>query len=475
MTYIKKDIKKLIGIMDNKFTVDKNLKIWVRNNISLNHNLIIKSKNGCFCTNCKKIFYSNVNINDYICCPKCKNKFLVKSIKLKKYIFKEDFRVLEYIDDYFIMRGFEILSYYENKQFKHSITEYQRLVISKEKTYLLLSNKFKIFLSSISINHIDKQTSWRLYNNYYYSNWYWAGGLIYFNNLNKDIINTNYYYFDLVNTLKNYKDNIVFLLMKILKNPISYELLIKLNLINLAYDCDKFMVKGSFEKRFGVPKDYLPFMIKYNINYQELNVLRKIKRKNIKIIRKLCCLNNFDILNDNLNIIKALDNGLNKYNEDIYKDYLEFAKKLKLNMKDKKILYPNNILEAHDKLLKQIENFENKEMIINIKNRYEELKNNIYKNDKYIIYPVKSYTDLINESKNQNNCVRTYNFKYANKEVDLYFMRLLSNINKSLVTIEVRNNIVVQSKIKNNQNPTKEQLVFIKKWENEILKRINST
>ena len=48
MTYIRKDIKKLICTMDNKFKIDTNLKKWVKNNISLNHNLIIKSKNGLF-------------------------------------------------------------------------------------------------------------------------------------------------------------------------------------------------------------------------------------------------------------------------------------------------------------------------------------------------------------------------------------------------------------------------------------------
>ena len=69
----------------------------------------------------------------------------------------------------------------------------------------------------------------------------------------------------------------------------------------------------------------------------------------------------------------------------------------------------------------------------------------------------------------QNNCVRSYNYRYANKEIDLYFMRLVSNMNKSLVTIEVKDNKVVQSRIKNNHNPNKEQLSFIKKWEKKFL------
>lgn len=138
-------------------------------------------------------------------------------------------------------------------------------------------------------------------------------------------------------------------------------------------------------------------------------------------------------------------------------------------MKDKQTLYPKDIIKAHDKLLKQVKNIEDKEMIENIIKRYEELKDKTYKNKKYIIYPAPSYSDLLLESKMQNNCVRSYNFRYANHEVDLYFMRLVSNMSKSLVTIEVRDNKVVQSRIKNNRLPSMEQLSFIKTWENKFL------
>lgn len=469
MSYIKKDIRKLITSMDNQFTFDNSLKNWVKTNIYTHHNLIIKIKNKYYCTNCHKKFNASATIGGYIICPKCNNKLLVRFNTLKNYRFRDDFRVLEFIDGYFILRGFEVLSYYNNFKFKHHISEYQRLVIDKKSTYLLLSNKYTMFLGNCSVNHYSKHTSWRLHDSYY-KKWYWSKGTIYFYNVENRTNNTPYYYCSLLSTLSNYnEDNIVELLQKILNNPTSYELLMKLNLTNLAKECDKFNIKGSFEKRFGVPKTYLPFMIKHNITYKELNALKIIRRKNIKIIRKLSTLTCFDDLIDRLDILKALDNGLNKDNEDIYRDYLDFAEQLKLNMKDKQILYPSNIKEAHDTLLKQIEDIKNKEMIENVEKRYIELKNNIYKDNKYIVYPVPSYADLLMESSMQNNCVRTYNMKYANHEVDLYFMRLLSNTDKSLVTIEVRDNIVVQSRIKNNRLPNKEQLSFIKNWETNIL------
>ena len=50
-------------------------------------------------------------------------------------------------------------------------------------------------------------------------------------------------------------------------------------------------------------------------------------------------------------------------------------------------------------------------------------------------------------------------------------MRLLSDKDKSLVTVEVRDNKVVQQRIKNNMDTTNEQKKFLKKWEKEKLGR----
>lgn len=51
-------------------------------------------------------------------------------------------------------------------------------------------------------------------------------------------------------------------------------------------------------------------------------------------------------------------------------------------------------------------------------------------------------------------------------------MRDINQPKKSLVTIEVKNNKVVQSKIKNNAEPNKKQLAFINKWEQKVLKGV---
>ena len=153
-----------------------------------------------------------------------------------------------------------------------------------------------------------------------------------------------------------------------------------------------------------------------------------------------------------------------------YLDYLKFAKELGFDIKDKKYLYPKNLKKKHDEYMQQIETNKNKKTDRKIKSKYKKLLKNKYENKKYIIIPASSISALVDESKQQNNCVRTYAERIAKNECDIYFMRNAKKPDKSLVTVEVRHNKVVQSRIKNNKCPTDQQLQFLKSWEQNILK-----
>lgn len=50
-------------------------------------------------------------------------------------------------------------------------------------------------------------------------------------------------------------------------------------------------------------------------------------------------------------------------------------------------------------------------------------------------------------------------------------MRNIKKQDKSLVTVEVKNNRVVQSRIKNNKDPNKKQFKFLEKWEQKVLRK----
>lgn len=136
----------------------------------------------------------------------------------------------------------------------------------------------------------------------------------------------------------------------------------------------------------------------------------------------------------------------------------------------KKKLLPANFSEAHDISMKKVKIAENKLLDEKIKQRYEELKRNNYKDNKFCIRPAKTLNDMKDESNQQNNCVYSnYSEKYANGITDIYFLRKLKNPDKSLVTVEVLDGKVRQKYEKRNTAINKEEKEFLNLWEKNIL------
>ena len=245
-----------------------------------------------------------------------------------------------------------------------------------------------------------------------------------------------------------------------------------MKLYNLAIRADKFTTGKTFQEVFGVPKTFYNFMKKHNITYEQLKVLRVLQKEDIKLINKLVGFSCLKELSRFVNIEKAYYKVLkcnNSYYEEEYLDYLSACYQMDYDMKDSKILYPSNLQKEHDKIMKLLEVVRNEANDRLIKERATILKDNVYSNKKYIVFPANSIESLVDESKQMNNCVKTYAEKFALGDCDLYFMRELDRQNKSLVTVEVRNGVVVQSRAKNNSLPNEEQQKFLDIWQKKIL------
>lgn len=93
---------------------------------------------------------------------------------------------------------------------------------------------------------------------------------------------------------------------------------------------------------------------------------------------------------------------------------------------------------------------------------------NIYEDDNFIIIPAKDIQSFIEESRQMNNCVRTYTNRVANGECQIYFMRKKEDINKSFITIEVKDTNVVQARMKNNKDVSKKYQPIIDKFEKNL-------
>lgn len=473
--YIKVKDRVFFQELDNNLTLPNEWKQFISER-SAQNKLIIKDKKQCKCTNCHKAFKNKVKANDYCKCPNCQNIYLVKTNRLKYYDFKDELAILERYRDYYIVRMFRFETIYQNGQFKNRYYEYARRIYN-DQFYLvdeIINDNVVGTTGGMYITYRkDKSTNWRYFKSYYS---YLPNYFYYYPYNIKELLNYDekLKYSQLWELVKHVECDLIYLINNY--NP-SIELLTKLKLYKLALNPKTFKRKQTFEERFlGLTKDYLPFIQEYNLDIHELTVLSYLKFKDINYIQKYKYLSedNMRFLKSKVNLVTLIDktdfgSPNSRFYE--YRDYLEMAEKLRLNIKDKNILYPKHIKEAHDQLLKEYR--QKKDKILNnaIKKRYKKIKENEFESKKYIIFPAKDFDSLVEESSQQNNCVRTYAENIAKGICDIYFMRLLSDKDKSLVTVEVRDNKVVQQRIKNNMDTTNEQKKFLKKWETEKLGR----
>lgn len=473
MAYIKKEVRHQIQLLDEHLQVIGFPEKWNEflEEEKRKEYLIIKNKNDYHCLYCNKIFRSNKKVNEYDICPNCQSNLLVKSDRLKHHEVKKDLTIIQKYNKKYVFRTFELFATYSKNKLSFSIVEYSRRIKDKNfiTTNFYISNNFKNNMGNIFIAHYEETKEWRPYNYYYClsenSKFYYYNFKELFYNLNKYSmiweLAKNIEYLNFYDVAEDC------LLLK--KN--TAELLTKAKLYNLANDCKTYRKKGTFEEIFGVDRSYLEFMIENNITSSELEVLSKIKIKDIELIRYLNKFYNLDSLLKYCKPIDLYNYKLKPENVHEYLDYLKFAKELGFNLRDKKYLYPKHLKQKHDEFMEQVKINKDKKINRKIKAKYKKLLKNQFQNHKYIIFPAQDIESLIEESKQQNNCVKTYAERIANDKCDIYFMRYLKTQEKSLVTIEVKNNKVVQQRIKNNDQTTLEQKKFLERWEQKVLNK----
>ncbi len=468
--YIKKTDKKLFEELDKYLNLPNDFNKFV-DKISKKHNFIIKYKEFYHCCNCDYDFKSSKKINEKEKCPFCKNTYIVKSTKIKKHEFDDHIGLLAKYQDKYIIRFFEIKTYFNNQKVYTDVCEYARKIYNDNfvEIHEIVNDHLFSGIGVMAIRH-DR--------NLYAENWrfltsYWKeisdSVIVYPNNLKTLFKGTKWQYSQLWLLARkiNYLD-ISFLLRNYRS---SIELLIKLGFYNLALCPKTFDKKGNFKDRFGVDKEFASFIRKHNLNVDELEVLKYIQKRDIAMIREFSSsgyLSDFKEYKIDLYKLKKNTNYCDR-NHHEYIDYLRFAKKLRYDLSNKKYLYPANIKSEHDRLLKLINFQKNKALNKIIKVRYKDLKKNIYKNKEYIIFPAKNVDEMIDESSQQNNCVQDYAERYAEGKCDIYFMRYENSQDKSLVTVEVRNNKVYQKRIYHNDPTTEKQNKFLDNWERRVL------
>lgn len=469
MAYLKVRYKRIIERIDKELKLPKGWNCFVRKEAEKD-NFIIKKKGKCICGNCQNEFKSNKKINEIEKCPKCKKEYLIKRSNYKWHKFETRILVLlDRLDEDWIIRLFAIETNYWNGKINHSpAVEYGRIVL-KENLNFVNNRVYCGMYGQEKVKTYEEIKKWRQYHSGCQN--LSVSGKLFYGNLKDLFQNTEYKYSQLWILAK--KEDDIDIKYYLNNNIPSTEMLIKMGLYKLALCPKTFNKQGSFEKRFGINKSYYRFMKKYNIDIDELNILKLYKKQDIEKIKYLKKFNLDHLIKISkymtLDRFIEFEKSKEYFDMHMYYDYIGFLEDLELDLKNKKYLFPEDIREEHDKYQKQVK-IRNKEITRkNIEKRYKKLEKNRFSNNKYFIIPARSVTELEDESKQQNNCVRTYAEKYSKGECDIYFMRENTTPSKSLVTVEVKNNKVVQSRIKHNRDVNKSQQRFLEKWEDEIL------
>lgn len=103
--------------------------------------------------------------------------------------------------------------------------------------------------------------------------------------------------------------------------------------------------------------------------------------------------------------------------------------------------------------------------------RSKELSKYEYENNELKVIVPKEMEDLLQEGRNNNNCVGGYIEQFAKGTSNIFFIRKQSELDKSYITIEVNNDFsgVRQAYYSSNREITKESdLNFIQSWINHI-------
>lgn len=473
MAYMNKELKHYVDKMDCEFYIPETFKKFINKHKAL-ENLFLKRGNICRCTHCYNEFITTSKINDVIKCPYCKGKYLIKRFNIKNYFTKKNLILLDKLEDKYVLRVFELFSTYNSieRKFNYKCSEYRRVIFDDKYYNETVESDIVFHTMGLSVTqHWKEHTCWkRKVWNWYYNFYGNTIGYIDSANIKQLLKGTKYQYTQLWKVIPKVKPfNLVALFQKGLNYySKSFELLAKLKLYNLSLECQKFGKQGNFQDRFGIPKQLLSFLQNHNINYEQLEVLRCVPVADIKMINGLTKVYDLGRFSSLVDIEKAWRKGLfSNYN--MYYDYLINCKKLKYDMSSKKVLYPNQneLKELHDKGVKLVELAKNELNNDLIKERAKQLETLTYQDKNFKIYAPTDLSSIIEEANQMGNCIfSNYAEKYALGECNLFFVRDVNNLDKSLISVEtdINNTRIVQAEQSHHRNVEEIQQKFLDKW-----------
>lgn len=150
--------------------------------------------------------------------------------------------------------------------------------------------------------------------------------------------------------------------------------------------------------------------------------------------------------------------------KDHYNDYLDIERKLKRHKMPKMDKYPVHFLSTFHVAKKEYRVMRqqfNEELFRDQCDRFRHLEETF---KEYSIVVPKRTSDIENEADELRHCVRSYIPRVVDGKTLICFLRSNEDLNKPLITIEVKDNVVTQAYGLHDGKPSDEQIAVMRKW-----------
>lgn len=155
-----------------------------------------------------------------------------------------------------------------------------------------------------------------------------------------------------------------------------------------------------------------------------------------------------------------------------YRDYLRECEQLHFDLHDREILFPKDLVAAHDRTMKQIAFEKNKADQEKFQKAVEKLEKFAWSEGEFFIRPAREQMELTAEGKALHHCVGGYIRRMAEGETAIFFLRKISEPDKPFYTLELQKKRVIQCRTEHNasydRNPDVKK--FVDMWIEKIVK-----
>lgn len=156
-----------------------------------------------------------------------------------------------------------------------------------------------------------------------------------------------------------------------------------------------------------------------------------------------------------------------------YRDYLRECEQLHFDLHDREILFPKDLVAAHDRTMKQIAFEKNKADQEKFQKAVEKLEKFAWSEGEFFIRPAREQMELTAEGKALHHCVGGYIRDMAEGETAIFFLRKVSEPDKPFYTLELQKKRVIQCRTEHNASYDRKPDVknFVDMWMEKVVRK----